>query len=210
MRRALLVAAALGAFAIATFAALVASDVLRWESAFSSGDALYRADPERAHLWAPPDVAPFRVGEAILDVRDDLEIRWALQAVRLSDLEGSSVTDPRLAIQRGEAHGRLSAILEEDGDASRRSSAANLLGIMSIVATTGGTSPEQVDILKAAVSYFATAIDLDPSNDDAKHNLELAYQRARDARITEAIGSKPAPGGKGSRGAGAARPGSGY
>ena len=55
------------------------------------------------------------------------------------------------------------------------------------------------------------ALELDPSNDEAKYNLELALQRARGLDISEGAGGKnAAPGGAGQKGAGASDPGGGY
>ncbi len=66
-------------------------------------------------------------------------------------------------------------------------------------------------LLSATISNLTLAIALDPENDEAKHNLEYAYQRGRGLELTEAsAGSNAAPGGQGSKGAGAGQPGSGY
>ena len=63
----------------------------------------------------------------------------------------------------------------------------------------------------SAVASFEQAIALDPENDDAKYNLQLMLLRGEGLLPTEAAaGKNPSPGGKGSRGAGAGAPGSGY
>ena len=206
MKRALLAVAGAAALALCVFAALAAADVVRWESALAAGDARYRVEPERAGLWTPSDLAPVRVGEGLLGLADDLEFRRAMRAVRISRLTSAYVTEPRLAIMRSEAQARLTALLDGTGDPSRRSAAANILGVMALI-SVGGRSYDQVEILKSAVSYFARAIELDPGNEDAKYNLELSYQRGRELQISEAIGPAPTPGGKGSEGAGAGEPG---
>jgi hypothetical protein len=69
----------------------------------------------------------------------------------------------------------------------------------------------QVSLVGEAVRAFDAAIAIDPSNDEAKANLEQALQRRRAlAALAGAGATDPAPGGEGSRGAGAANTGSGY
>jgi len=61
------------------------------------------------------------------------------------------------------------------------------------------------------VATLQLAVALDPSNDDAKYNLEYALQRSRGIQLTEGAGGQnPSPGGSGSTGAGAGDAGSGY
>jgi hypothetical protein len=70
---------------------------------------------------------------------------------------------------------------------------------------------DRATLQAVAVSSFKKAIALDPSNEDAKYNLELSLQRGQQLRIGEpAGGGHPSPGGRGTRGAGTGDPGSGY
>ena len=63
---------------------------------------------------------------------------------------------------------------------------------------------------RGAVLNLRHAITLDPENDEAKFNLELALQRAEACRSQRRRRSDPTPGGSGAEGAGAGDPGSGY
>ena len=97
-----------------------------------------------------------------------------------------------------------------------RSRASSLLGVVA-VASWNSTPPQgtqqqdRSELLFAAVASFEQAVDLDPENDDAKYNLQLMLQRGQGLLPTEAAaGKNPSAGGKGSRGAGAGVPGSGY
>ena len=82
-----------------------------------------------------------------------------------------------------------------------------MLGLARLISET----QDRVALLSATVANLQLAIALDPSNDDAKHNLELALQRSRGIQLTEGAGGQnPSPGGSGSSGAGAGDPGSGY
>jgi hypothetical protein len=120
------------------------------------------------------------------------------------------VTDPRLALLRADAQARLLEIVESDGDAKRRSAAANLLGVSALVSLVA-EERDRALLLGAALTSFRRAIALDPANEDAKYNLELSLQRGRQLQLSEAAGGRnPAPGGRGSRGAGTGDPGSGY
>ena len=119
-------------------------------------------------------------------------------------------SDPRIAISRNEATARLEAIVSHDSDRWRRSRAAGLLGVIGLARFVTETQGREA-LLSSTVLNFRRAIDLDSANDEAKVNLELAYQRGRGVEINEAAGGQnPTPGGSGSRGAGAGRDGSGY
>jgi hypothetical protein len=88
--------------------------------------------------------------------------------------------------------------------------------VLSIVSwnSTPPQGTQQLDrseLLLAAIASFEQAIEIDPENDDAKYNLQLMLQRGQGLLPTEAAaGRNPSAGGKGSRGAGAGAPGSGY
>lgn len=73
------------------------------------------------------------------------------------------------------------------------------------------TTQDRTELLLSAIASFEQAIALDPENDDAKYNLQLLLQRGSGLLPTEAAaGKNPTAGGRGSRGAGAGAPGSGY
>ena len=60
---------------------------------------------------------------------------------------------------------------------------------------------EREVLLSSTVASLRLAIALDPSNDEAKHNLELAFQRGRGYQLTEGSGgANPTPGGSWSQG----------
>ena len=101
----------------------------------------------------------------------------------------------------------------EDGDLWQSSTLLPLgvvdgvLGLARLVSET----QERAALLQATIASLQLAIALDPSNDEAKFNLELAYQRGRGIQLTEGAGGpNPSPGGSGAKGAGAGEAGSGY
>jgi hypothetical protein len=146
----------------------------------------------------------------MLGVGDDLEVRDALRAFRLGELDDLTISDPRLAVLRGEARARLETIAFGDGDAAIRSRALGLLGALSLSSALNEPNDRPAH-LRAAVRSFHEAIEADPENIEAKLNLELALQRGRGLEVGEGSGGpNPSPGGAGAKGAGAGSPGSGY
>jgi hypothetical protein len=210
MKRAALFIGAAASLALAVGLAFLATDVSRWPGAMKAGDARYRVKPDEPDLWRPQELAPRRLGRDVLALDDDLAYRRAVQHLRLARLEGPSVTDPNLSLLRSDAQARLLEIVESDGDGIRRSAAANLMGVVALVSLVAEEQDRAV-LLSTAITSFRRAIALDPSNEDAKYNLELSLQRGRELQLSEAAGGQdPAPGGRGSRGAGTGDPGSGY
>lgn len=209
-RRIAVGAAAALCLLLAATLALAALDVSRWDEAIASGDVRYRWAPADGKLWQADDRAPFGAGRRLLGIEDDRVFREAVRALRVSRLDDPTVSDPELAIRRNEAQARLEAIVTRDGDDARRSRAAGLLGVLGLSRLLY-EAEEREALLAATVASLRLAIALDPGNDEAKYNLELAYQRGRGLELNEGSGgANPAPGGSGSKGAGAGDAGSGY
>lgn len=209
-RRVALATAALACLALAAFFALLAADVVRARDAIASDDVRYRIAPEAEGLWRPTELVPLGLAEKVLGVQDDVAFRRAVRALRLSRLDEATVSDPELAIQRNEALARLEAVVTGDEDRSRRSRAAGLLGVLGLARLVSETQ-ERTAVISSTIASLQLAIGLDPENDEAKFNLELALQRGRGIQLSEgAGGTNPTPGGSGAKGAGAGEPGSGY
>ena len=207
-----LAVAALSCFALAIGIGLLALDVARSQDALRAGDVDYRIAPTRSGLWSPSALAPFVSAETILGIEDDVALRRAVRSMRNARLDDprASVSDPRLALLRNDAQARLDAIITNASDPKQRSTAAGLLGVLGLARLVSETQ-DRAALLSATVANLQLAIALDPENDDAKYNLELALQRARGIQLTEGAGGEnPTPGGSGSSGAGAGEPGSGY
>jgi hypothetical protein len=204
-----LFAAAAACLALAAVLAVLALDVTRWNDAIASEDVRFRVAEEDG-TWEPQTMLPHALSQAVLGVEDDVDFRKALRAVRLARFEDPTVSDPELALLRNEAQARLEAIAGNPGDPKRRSRAAGLMGVLGLARLV--TETQQRDLLlEYTVTSLERAIALDTENDEAKLNLELAYQRGRALEISEAGGGRnPQPGGQGSRGAGTSDPGTGY
>jgi hypothetical protein len=205
-------AGALLCLSLAVVLALLALDVARSSDAIRTGDVRYRVSPEDDGLWRADELVPLAVARNVLGVEDDVAFRKALRELRLARLDdpSASTSDPELAISRNAAQARLEAIVSADGDLTRRSRAAGLLGVLGIARFVTETQGRDA-LLSSTIANLQLAIALDPANDEAKQNLELAFQRGRGLDLSEgAGGANPAPGGNGAKGAGAGQPGSGY
>ena len=205
-------AGALLCLSLAVVLALLALDVARSSDAIRTGDVRYRVSPEDDGLWRADELVPLAVARNVLGIEDDVAFRRALRELRLARLDdpSASTSDPELAISRNAAQARLEAIVSADGDLTRRSRAAGLLGVLGIARFVTETQGRDA-LLSSTIANLQLAIALDPANDEAKQNLELAFQRGRGLELSEgAGGANPAPGGNGAKGAGAGQPGSGY
>lgn len=208
MRRTAAVLGSLACFTLAGALLLTALDVARWESALESGDVRYRAAPQGSDLWEPTQTMPFGAAKVLLGVDDDVDFREGLRTLRLAGIAEAQSSDPRLALRRSEARALIAAIAEGDADSWRRSRAMTLLGVISFASALSDVQ-DQGALQRDALARFRGAIELEPDNDEAKANLEVALRR--DAEAGESGGGKdPTPGGEGARGAGAGEAGSGY
>ena len=205
-------AAAVVCLILALGLGLLALDVSRSREALSSGDVQYRISPATAGLWRASPVVPFDLATSLLGTGDDVDLRLAVRSVRLARLDDprATVSDPEVALLRNAAQVRLDAIVAGSSDPKQQSRAAGLLGVVGLSRLVTETQ-DRVAALSATAANLQLAIALDPSNDDAKYNLEFVLQRSRGIQLTEGAGGQnPSPGGTGSSGAGAGDPGSGY
>lgn len=209
-RRATLAVAAALCFVLAAASLLLAHDVRRWQEAMPAGDVRYRVSPEASDSWQPDTLLPFGAARKLLDVGDDVGFRLALRSFRLARLDDTTVSDPEIALLRNAAEARLEAITTGSGDRRRRSRAAGLLGALGLARVATETQ-DRLPLIESTIASLQLAITLDPENDEAKFNLEVALQRSRGLQLTEASGGQnPTPGGAGSQGAGTGDPGTGY
>jgi hypothetical protein len=210
MRRIALHLAALVCLVVAVFLILLATDVLRWSDALQASDVRYRAKPNAAGLWQIDAVVPGDPGRSLLGIDDDLALRKAVRSIELSRLGGRANYKPRMILQRADAEARLQTLASGGGDRAQRSRAAELLGVLQLASPT--TNPQQrSSFLLKAVANLQKAVQLDPNNDEAKYNLEVAL---RGTHGVQTVQGSPTPnittGRPGSRGAAAGGPGGGY
>ena len=218
-RRELVERAALGAGAVICLAARArgsgSSRSTSREAAMrsSQGDVQYRVTPGKTGLWRASTLVPYDLAVTLIGTKDDVELRRAVRAVRLARLDdpervrlrsgGRAAAQRRPGATRRHRRGRRRR--RRRSRVQRGCSAC--IGLARLVSET----QDRVALLGATVANLQLAIALDPTNDEAKYNLELALQRSRGIQLTEGAGGQnPSPGGSGSSGAGAGDPGSGY
>jgi len=191
--------------AAASFAVVLAADVRTVNRALHDGDAVSAATPARASWDA--DARLGGLARSLLGVDDDLRLRTALQ---LATAAGGS----RLRLDNGVAVETLRARAQDalarvagGSDRTAASQARTLLGILAFSSSANGSDQSGVD---AALAAFTDAIRADPSNADAKYDLELLL------RLTSVEGTRTGQGegggfGRGGhRGSGGGTPGRGY
>ncbi|HUK44876.1 MAG TPA: hypothetical protein VLV28_06260 [Gaiellaceae bacterium] len=206
--RALRLAAAFLLLAAATILALLASDVLSWRDAMRSGDRQFVRSPADA-TWSASTVLPSEPSRSLLGLELPLRFRAAEQSFAAVQAAGRGYDNGfSEAKNRGELEAELTG-LAQSGDRVIASEADNLLGILAFTDSTqsGPIAPAPVD---ESVADFQAAVRLDPSNGDAKFNLELLLRQLLAKGVRP--GSNPSAGGpaRGHRGAGGGIPGRGY
>jgi hypothetical protein len=190
--------------------ALLATDVVRWQSRMRSGDTRFAFVPGKRDLWTPSQLVPLGAAKALLGLDDDLAYRRAVRAFVNSQPREIPYSDTDVVARRGQAQELLAEIADGTQDPKRRAAASNLIGALGFA--NAALDPSQATTyLSNAVESFRQAISLDPANADAKYNLELALDRLKTAERES--GQQPPPrdtrGGTGS-GAGTGEPGTGY
>ena len=192
----------------AALLALLAADVRAQRDALDAGDARYAATPGRA-TWAASSRLPGGADRRLLAIDDDVRAREAIRTFRATAYRRGRLDNAsEVAAARADAEVALAAVARSR-DAAKASQALTLLGILAYgdFARGGRNSAGLAD---AAISYFDGAVRLDPGNEAAKYDLELALKAltARGVRIGPGSGAGIGPTGR--RGAGGGVPGHGY
>ena len=133
---------------------------------------------QRSHigLWRSPAILPGDPARSILGLDDSLSYRQALQLYWFSTVGSSTGGQADLAATRVDAESKLQDLLTTADTAQERSTAANLLGVMTVTAPSNSST--QKEEIATARNYFVRAVRTDPSNYDAKLNLELLLRVA--------------------------------
>jgi hypothetical protein len=202
------VAIAVLALVAAIVAALLASDLRSWQSSMRNGDAEFTQNPTTA-TWEASTILPFHLARNILGLSDQIAFRRAARTfVPVHSLgsgfdNGYSETRERADLEL------ILAGLSRGSDRVRDSAADNMLGILAWAdtQTSGSAQPAPVERVEAD---FQAAVQLDPSNTDAKFNLEwlerqLVARGSRSGATSSTGGAK-----QGHKGAGGGAPGRGY
>ncbi|HEX3453770.1 MAG TPA: hypothetical protein VHS03_04025 [Gaiellaceae bacterium] len=176
LRRALPLVFAVVLIGLAAFFALLASDVRAWQGTLTQSDLHFRAQRSHVGFWRSPATIPGDPARALLGLDDALSYRRALQLYWLSTSGSSTGGQADLAATRVDAETELQTLMASAATAQERSTAANLLGVMTVTAPSNSST--QKEEIATARTYFKRAVVLDPRNYDAKMNLELLLRVA--------------------------------
>jgi hypothetical protein len=157
--------------------ALLALDTGRVASTLASDDTTYRVAPDRPR-WDTDAVLPPQLAEGLLGVTDQLAYRRALQRLAALRARESLVGGPEFAALIAQAQRALVDASQTDPDPERRSEATNVLGAFAASSQSPFSSSNQ-DHLFSAIRSFRAAVRLDPTNEQAKRNLEIMLRALR-------------------------------
>ena len=177
IRRALPLIVAVVLLGLAAVCALFAADVRAWQGTFTQGDLHFRGQRSHIGLWRSPAVLPGDPARFVLGLDDAISYRRALQLYWFSTVGSSTGGQADLAGTRAAAETQLQTLATSGATAQERSNAANLLGVMTV--TAPANSPTQKAEIATAIGYFQQAVIADPTNYEAKLNLELLLRVAR-------------------------------
>jgi hypothetical protein len=209
-RRAAIVAGVVGCTLLSLFLVVVAVDVVRSHEALASGDDDYVTTPKEGGLWQPGALGASTISRKVLGVDDDLSFREAVRALRVSQRDEPTDSSPEAILRRAKAQKLLQEVSTSDPDPRRRSRAMSLLSVL-LLSTPAADQEERATIQRVALANLQKAIETDPTNDEAKYNLEVVLRRKAGVQTVQG-GPTPNPSsGQGqSRGAATGPPGKGY
>lgn len=180
LRRHRMGVAAIVLAAVAVVLLLFAFDARSWQSTVKRDDIRFRALPAHAGLWKVQTLLPGDPAGAALGTADALAWRHALQLFWYTRRPDARLEIQTLPIRRARAQTALLKLAGSARTASERSAAANLMGILVVTTPLADKSQDVVEqTLQETIGYFQQAIRLDPSNAQAKQNLELVLRATR-------------------------------
>ena len=200
---------ALAFAAVAALLLLLAVDARAWQTTVARDDIRFRALPAHTNLWHPQTILPGDPAGALIGTGDTIDYRRGLQLFWFSRIGADPDSRIDLPTLRAEAEETLQHEMEAGTRVQERSFAANLLGVLVVTTPAPGTDRTGLTkLLQRAEGYFQAAIALDPTNGDAKQNLELALRAGKPGKGR--IGHDARAGYGFGRGRGATSIGSGY
>ena len=203
------VIAAIVAIPIAIVLVVLAVDVLRTPGWIGEDDTRFQSAPVRGSgLWNEPGVLATRARLRTLGIEDDLAYRRTLALFkRLRPGEEDQLDDPEKEDRWAKLQFDLTTQSRENPDVERRSELQNLMGVVLLARYLYASPDQRSALLTNSIGAFRTAVELDPRNDDAKVNLELALRAYGPSLFPS---DAPDTGGAHGQKSGQGRAGSGY
>ena len=199
-------AAAALAVPLAVVLAVGAVDVLTVPAAMKRDDVRFQASPQSRSLWSNLGFLPGNLETRALGLGDDVSYRRTLQLFLRVKPGKVEIYGPELENLYGKAQFEITRGSADDPDPRRRSVLLNLAAAMSLAHFSSDPN-ENANTLRKAIQELRTAIELAPTNDDAKVNLELAL---RNAKAQNLPGTGPESGASEGSLSGQGRSGTGY
>lgn len=190
-----------GLLVLAVLAGLVARDAAAIQRAFDRSDLAFEAQPATERLWRIDTRLPY--ARRMLGVEDDLRYRRALRAFAVDARRGENPYDFARPAFRAEAQATLGSAERSTSLApALRSKAASLQGVLTFEEATADPINGPM-LIKRSLDEFGRAVRIDPTNEEAKYNLEFVLRlmdpSAARIRIRENIPAyrpgRSAPGG---------------
>jgi hypothetical protein len=207
-RSALRSATAVFALGAAVLLTLLAIDVLRTPGHIARDDAAFYGAPLRQTApWGAVDSLPWRPAEHVLGIGDDLRYRKTISLFERSHVQLAGPNQPLLEALRGKAVLEVADQARFQSDPQRRAQLLNMNGVSTFSRYSTFTSFDKDRLLREAIGDFRNAVRLDPTNADARANLELALRAAKGSGIP---GEDPDAGASQGKRSGVGRRGSGY
>jgi hypothetical protein len=169
---------AVALFAVAAVLVLFALDARSWSRTVTRDDLRFRALHSHAGLWRPHTDLPGDPARLVLGAAEPVAYRRAVQLFWFSRVGLDPETNLDLPAIRAQAQQALVDLVARGRTPVERSTAANLLGVLTVT-TPAADSETQTQTLVRAAGYFQKAIAANPLNVAAKLNLELVLRLRR-------------------------------
>lgn len=205
----LMIAVSLLGVPIALVLIVLAIDVLRMPGWVSEDDSRFAGAPIRSSgLWNESGLLATRARIKAVGLEDDFAYRRIVsQYSRLRPGQAAEGLEPETDARWAKLQFDLANQSRENPDPELRSELQNLMGV-TLLARYLYASPDQRNMLLSnAVGAFRTAVELDPTNDEVKLNLELSMRAYSPILFPS---NAPDTGGARGQESGQGRSGSGY
>ena len=205
---ALRIAIAIALVGVGAILACLAWDVLSSRNAIRSGDRQFAVSAPGA-TWKANTVLPWDPARDLLGLGLPLRFRTTEQSFAAAKAAGQGFDNGLSETRtRGEVEAELAG-LAQSRDRAIASRADNMLGILAFTDSTV-SGPIAAAPIDQSVADFQAAIRLDPTNADAKFNLELLLRQLRAKGVRPGANNNAGGQANGHHGAGGGLPGRGY
>jgi hypothetical protein len=165
---------------VAVVLLLLALDVKSWKATIARDDLRFRALPTHPQLWRPSTVLPGDPASVLIGTGSTVQYRRALQYFWFSHVGSNPEVRQDAPTLRADAQDKLQHLMNAGPNVHQRSAAANLLGVLVVTTPSIANDPSAItQTLTRSAEYFQKAIAIDPSNNNAKENLELVLRLTR-------------------------------